>query len=513
MDAVEGIAEDVKLSEILQSTLSKHWTSESRTGTVPADEKNGAETGDEDSRNDARNDALVALRSEVEGARSRYELKGRAVAALDERKDVLKAEMATNADALPDLEQRKRAAVGAKNYKEAGQVSRQIKDTERRQQEARMRFLFSHVTLPPDQVLELLSDLEHSVAEGSAARKELEELMQAEEALRVAEEAVATSRIAALERRAKPLRIASRAVARRGKTGGLRQADAAESLLVVQLASLDAEAKDISARHGLAPPELSQPQPGDSDDESDGGGGGGSDSSTGPTAVGSGQEVVTSVGVDEEDGGSADGNDGEGAKPEDTATPVEAVPRKAEDDPAVVASRELIELEAAEVERDLADLDARLATALTDEDYDQAAELDAQMTQEDVDVIDAAAACGGGGVEGRGEKDGGAGGTAMAEAIDGDVASEENSDGCPAEPDSGAVDPVPGAAAGQGAGDDAPDDGVDGVREAGDEGPAVVDLEEAEHDDDDAPQGRERESLGVEGGKAVEQADGPERAV
>ncbi|CBJ32090.1 conserved unknown protein [Ectocarpus siliculosus] len=499
MDAVEGIADDVKLAEVLQSTLSKHWTSESRTGTVPADEKNGAETGDEDSRNDARDDALVALRSEVEGARSRYELKGRAVAALDERKDVLKAEMATNADALPDLEQRKRAAVGAKNYKEAGQVSRQIKETERRQQE----------------VLELLSDLEHSVAEGSAARKELEgtktELMQAEEALRVAEEAVATSRIAALERRAKPLRIASRAVARRGKTGGLR--DAAESLLVVQLASLDAEAKDISARHGLAPPELSQPQPGDSDDESDGsgsgGGGGGSDCSAGPAAGGSGQEVVTSVEVDEEDGGSADGNDVEAAKPEDTATHVEAVPRKAEDDPAMVASRELIELEAAEVERDLADLDARLATALTDEDYDQAAELDAQMTQEDVDV-DAAAACGSAGEEGRGEEHGGAGGNATAEAMDGNVAtSEEDTDGCAAEADSGALDPVPGAAAGQEAGGDAPDDDVDGVREASDEGPAVVDLEEAEHDD--APQGRE--SLGVEGGTAVEQADGPERAV
>ncbi|CAM9572833.1 unnamed protein product [Ectocarpus sp. 4 AP-2014] len=552
MDAVEGIAEDVKLAELLQSTLSKHWTSESRTGRVPADEKNGAETGDEDSRNDARNDALVALRSEVEGARSRYELKGRAVAALDERKDVLKAEMATNADALPDLEQRKRAAVGAKNYKEAGQVSREIKETERRQQE----------------VLELLSDLEHSVAEGSAVRKELEgtktELMQAEEALRVAEEAVATSRIAALERRAKPLRIASRAVARRGKTGGLR--DAAESLLVVQLASLDAEAKDISARHGLAPPELSQPRPGDSDDESDGGGGGGSDSSTGPTAGGSGQEVVTSVGVDEEDGGSADGNDGEGAKPEDIATPVEAVPRMA-DDSAVVASRELIELEAAEVERDLADVDARLATALTDEDYDQAAELDAQMTQmrarlayftaqaaalaqpattttpipasgkaedtgnsselaeddsssrslslsssavpqEDVDV-DAAAACGGGGEEAPREEHAGAGGNATAEATDGHVASEENSDGCAAEADSGALDPVPGAAAGQEAGDDASDDVVDGVREAGDEGPAVIDLEEAEHDD--APQGRE--SLGVEGGTAVEQADGTKRAV
>lgn len=69
---------------------------------------------------------------------------------------------------------------------------------------------------------------------------------------------------------------------------------------MVQLASLDAEAKDMSARHGLAPPELSQPQPGDSDDTSDGGDGGGLDSSTGPTAGGSGQEVVTSVGVDEE---------------------------------------------------------------------------------------------------------------------------------------------------------------------------------------------------------------------
>ncbi|CAN0599607.1 unnamed protein product [Ectocarpus sp. 12 AP-2014] len=93
--------------------------------------------------------------------------------------------------------------------------------------------------------------------------------------------------------------------------------------------------------------------------------------------------------------------------------------------------------------------------------------------------------------------------------MDGHVASEENSNGCAAEADSGAVDPVPGAAAGQEAGDGAPDDGVDGVREAGDEGPAVVDLEEAE--DDDAPRGRE--SPGVEGGTAVEQADGAERAV
>ncbi|CAN0054972.1 unnamed protein product, partial [Ectocarpus fasciculatus] len=159
--------------------------------------------------------------------------------------------------------------------------------------------------LPPDQVLELLSDLEQSVAEGSAVRKELEgtktgkpkpPLMQAEEALRVAEEAVAASRIAALERRARPLRRASRAVTRTGKTGGLRQAEAAESLLVVQLASLDAEAKDISARHGLAPPELSQPQPGDSDDESDGGGGGGGGGSDGSTGAdqGSGEEVATS---------------------------------------------------------------------------------------------------------------------------------------------------------------------------------------------------------------------------
>lgn len=32
------------------------------------------------------------------------------MAALDERKDELKAEMATNADALPDLEQRKRVS-------------------------------------------------------------------------------------------------------------------------------------------------------------------------------------------------------------------------------------------------------------------------------------------------------------------------------------------------------------------------------------------------------------------
>lgn len=49
--------------------------------------------------------------------------------------------------------------------------------------------------------------------------------------------------------------------------------DTAESLLVLQLSALDAEAKDISARHGLAPPELSQPRPGDFDDEEDGGDG------------------------------------------------------------------------------------------------------------------------------------------------------------------------------------------------------------------------------------------------
>lgn len=50
----------------------------------------------------------------------------------------------------------------------------------------------------------------------------------------------------------------------------LNHRDTAESLLVLQLSSLDAEAKDISARHGLAPPELSQPQPGDSDADDDG---------------------------------------------------------------------------------------------------------------------------------------------------------------------------------------------------------------------------------------------------
>lgn len=49
------------------------------------------------------------------------------------------------------------------------------------------------------------------------------DLTQAEEALRVAEEAVAVSRIAALERRAKPVRRANRAVKARGMAGGLRQ--------------------------------------------------------------------------------------------------------------------------------------------------------------------------------------------------------------------------------------------------------------------------------------------------
>lgn len=51
----------------------------------------------------------------------------------------------------------------------------------------------------------------------------ISDLIQAEEALRVAEEAVAVSRIAALERRAKPVRRASRAVKARGMAGGLRQ--------------------------------------------------------------------------------------------------------------------------------------------------------------------------------------------------------------------------------------------------------------------------------------------------
>lgn len=43
--------------------------------------------------------------------------------------------------------------------------------------------------------------------------------------------------------------------------------DTAQTLLMLQLAALEAEAKDIGARHSLPHPHLSQPQPGDSDDE------------------------------------------------------------------------------------------------------------------------------------------------------------------------------------------------------------------------------------------------------
>ena len=45
---------------------------------------------------------------QVEVARSRHELKARAVAALEERKEDLTAETARNVDALPALEQKKR---------------------------------------------------------------------------------------------------------------------------------------------------------------------------------------------------------------------------------------------------------------------------------------------------------------------------------------------------------------------------------------------------------------------
>lgn len=130
------------------------------------------------------------------------------------------------------------------------------------------------------------------------------------------------------------------------------------------------------------------------------------------------------------------------------------------------------------------------------------------VPREDVDV-DAVAACGGGSDEGRGEENAGTDCSATAEPMDGDVAGEQNGDDCAVEADSGAVDTVSGVAAAQEACGDAPDDGVDGASTAGDEGSAVVDLEEAEHDD--APQARE--SLGAEGSTAVEQTDGSERAV
>eukprot|EP00752_Nemacystus_decipiens_P009051 g8081.t1 len=384
-EALEGIKEDVSLAEMLQSTLAKHWRSEPRAGGGGG--SGGGRQGDDaaptrDDEDGDRDDALASLRSEVEAARSRYELKARGVAALEERKEELTAESARNADALPTLEQKKRAAVGAKNYKEAGHVSRQIKDTERRQQE----------------VAELLSELEQSVAERSTARQELHatkaELTQAEEALRVAEEAVAVSRIAALERRAKPVRKATRAVRARGAAGGLR--DTAEGLLVLQLSSLDAEARDISARHGLAPPELSQPQPGDSDDDDDGGAGGGDgrqDVATGSAGGLEGEESAEEGKKADEvpaDAGSERGDKNESSPLED-ADAMESVQPVDQDDPAVVAARELIEMESTEVERDLADLEARLEAALAEEDYDEAAEVDAQMTQVRARLADFAA--------------------------------------------------------------------------------------------------------------------------
>lgn len=81
--------------------------------------------------------------------------------------------------------------------------------------------------------------------------------------------------------------------------------DTAESLLVLQLASLDAEAKDISARHGLAPPELSQPQPGDSDDEGDG-----EADDAGSGEEGDGGDVAPDLAGDPEEAAEAIGDDG-----------------------------------------------------------------------------------------------------------------------------------------------------------------------------------------------------------
>ncbi|CAN0015590.1 unnamed protein product [Pylaiella littoralis] len=389
LEALEGVAAEVKLAEMLQSTLANHWRSEPRIGGrgrggTGTEKGVRSRDGDGDGDSDARDDALTDLRSEVEAARSRYELKARAVTALEERKEELTTETKINIDALPGLEQKKKAAVSAKNYKEAGHVSRQIKETERRQQE----------------VSELLSELEQSVAEGSTARKELHEsktdLTHTEEALRVAEEAVAVSKVAALEKRAKPVRKAGWAVRHRGKAGGLR--DAAESLLLLQLSSLDAEAKDISARHGLAPPELSQPRPGDSDDDDDddddvgdaddGGGGDGDGGAAGSeaTAGAADERGDAPVGADGLESG-----DKIEASPPEAAAALETDQGSVEENPALLASRELIKMESAEVERDLAGLDARLAKALEEEDYDEAAELDFQVTQVRARLADFAA--------------------------------------------------------------------------------------------------------------------------
>lgn len=49
----------------------------------------------------------------MEGARSRFELSTRTVADLEERRDVLRLEIANNAKALPGLEKKKRVSVGS----------------------------------------------------------------------------------------------------------------------------------------------------------------------------------------------------------------------------------------------------------------------------------------------------------------------------------------------------------------------------------------------------------------
>lgn len=53
--------------------------------------------------------------TQVEAARSRHELKARAVAALEERKEDLTSETARNADSLPELEQKKRVSEREEN--------------------------------------------------------------------------------------------------------------------------------------------------------------------------------------------------------------------------------------------------------------------------------------------------------------------------------------------------------------------------------------------------------------
>lgn len=62
-------------------------------------------------------DRGASATSQVEVARSRYELKARAVAALEERKLELTAETARNADALPVLEQQKKVSRQTKKRK------------------------------------------------------------------------------------------------------------------------------------------------------------------------------------------------------------------------------------------------------------------------------------------------------------------------------------------------------------------------------------------------------------